>query len=193
MIPKEKKLTENNVSKWDSWYKNLPEKPSSFNYGDTITYELAAEFLKDCDTVEDWGCGAGGFLRFRPDAIGVDGSDTKFATKKNINLKTYTSKCDGVHIRHILEHNYNWESILRNALTSAVRKVVITLFIPLTEVDTVEVSYNAEYGVDVPDIAICKKEFMDIIASFNPSNVSSECLKTSTSYGEEQIFYITIQ
>lgn len=193
MIPKEKKLNENNVSKWDSWYKKLPDAPSSFNYGETVTYELAAEFLKDCETVEDWGCGAGGFFRYRPDAIGVDGSNTKFAVKRNIDLKSYLSECDGVHLRHILEHNYNWDSILKNALISAKKKLVVTLFIPLNDNETTEIANNGIYGVDVPDISICKREFMDIVTSFNPANIAIDCLKTSTSYGEEQIFYITMK
>ena len=30
----------------------------------TITYELGYNFLKSCDKIEDWGCGAGGFKRF---------------------------------------------------------------------------------------------------------------------------------
>ncbi len=56
MITEEKILNENNVGKWDSWYKNLPDNPSEFRYGQTETYQLASEFLKDCDVVEDWGC-----------------------------------------------------------------------------------------------------------------------------------------
>jgi hypothetical protein len=34
---------------------------------------------------------------------------------------------------------------------------------------------------------------MDIVTSFNPANIAIDCLKTSTSYGEEQIFYITMK
>ena len=171
----------------------IGDTPSAFHYGDTNTYTLAANFLKDCQDVEDWGCGAGGFLRFRPDAIGVDGSDTKFAINRNVDLKTYKSSCDGVHIRHVLEHNYNWDSILRNALSSARLKAVLTLFIPLSDSDTSEVNHNGKYGVDVPDIAISRKEFMGIVDSFSPASILEEEIVSHTSYGVEQIFYITMR
>ena len=44
----QKTYDENNIGKWDGWYKNLPDTPGSFQYGDTLTYELAAKFLEDC-------------------------------------------------------------------------------------------------------------------------------------------------
>jgi hypothetical protein len=191
MITEEKISNENNVGKWDSWYKNLPDNPSEFRYGQTETYQLASEFLKDCDIVEDWGCGAGGFLRYREDAIGVDGSDTKFATKKFIDLTKYVSECDGINIRHVFEHNYNWSSILENSLKSAKKKICITMFVPLSET-TEEISHNLPHGVDVPDLRISKKEFMDIINKFSPKSVDSVLLNTATGYGMEEIIYITM-
>jgi len=183
---------ENNVGKWDSWYESLPTEPGSFRYSDTITYKEAANFLSDCATVEDWGVGGGGFLRYRPDAIGVDGSDTKFATKKHIDLQQYISKCEGVHIRHILEHNYNWFNILENALKSATKKIVITMFIPLNEDITKEVSHNKQHGVDVPDMSISKKEFYDIISKYKNIKIETQNFKTPTGYGEEEMIFLTI-
>jgi hypothetical protein len=182
---------ESNVGKWDGWYKNLPDTPSSFQYGDTLTYELAAIFLQDCNEVEDWGVGGGGFLRYRPDAIGVDGSDTKFAQKKYIDLRKYTTNVEGVHIRHIFEHNYNWKDILENAVKSATKKLAITMFIPLITEDSKELAHNAKYGVDVPDMAINEKEFMDVIVKMNPNNIHREIFSTETGYNKEEIIFIT--
>jgi hypothetical protein len=186
----EKLLKENNVNKWNNWYSDLPDEPSEFRYGQTETYELAAEFLKDCKIVEDWGCGAGGFLRYRNDAIGVDGSDTKFAKKKFINLAEYISECDGINIRHVFEHNYNWSKILKNCLKSAKKKIAITLFIPLGSI-TEEINHNLKHGVDVPDIKISENEFMDIINEFSPKSVEIKYLNTATGYNKEQVIFIT--
>ena len=155
-------MEENNVGKWDNWYKNLPKKPGSFLYGETETYKKAADFLSDCSEIEDWGCGAGGFSRFVPDVIGIDGSGTPFATKKYIDLKTYTSDCEAIHIRHVLEHNYMWANILENALKSARKKLVITMFIPLNNDITKEIAHNKIHGVDVPDMSISKSDFFKI-------------------------------
>ena len=191
MIQLQQTYDESNVGKWDGWYKNLPDTPGSFQYGDTLTYELAAKFLEDCTEVEDWGVGGGGFLRYRPDAIGVDGSDTKFAQKKYIDLRKYTTNVEGVHIRHIFEHNYNWKDILENAVKSATKKLAITMFIPLITEDSKELAHNAQHGVDVPDMAINEKEFMNVITKMNPSNIHREIFSTATGYNKEEIIFIT--
>lgn len=189
MITEDKINLENNTNKWNSYYEKLPDNPSAFLYGETVTYKKAADFLITCKVVEDWGCGGGGFLRFRTDAIGVDGSDTKFATKKFIDLKTYTTECDGIHLRHVLEHNYSWKDILRNALSSAKEKVVITFFIPVQDIpETVEVTYNP---IGVPDLKISKKEFYDVLKEFKPTEIVKESFVTGTQYNNEEIYYIT--
>lgn len=192
MIEQEKIIKENNVSKWDGWYQSLPPQPSEFHYGDTLTYQKAANFLSDCKEVEDWGVGAGGFLRFRPDAIGVDGSNTKFAKKPNTDLKTYKSDCECINMRHVLEHNYSWEEILKNLMSSGKRKIVITTFVPFSEEDTIEVAHNKPHGVDVPDLSISKSKFFEIINSFNPKSIKSEKFETETGYRQEEIFYIEL-
>lgn len=187
----DKAKLENNVGKWDEWYVGLNTTPSAFRYSQTVTYEKAANFLKDCHEIEDWGCGAGGFLLYRPDAIGIDGSDTIFATKKFIDLSTYINICESIHIRHVFEHNYKWKDILYNALKSATNKLVITLFVPLSDNETEEIAHNKKHGVDVPDLKINRTEFLNIINEFNPKNVNIELLNTPTGYGQEEIIYIT--
>lgn len=188
-----KRYIEDNTNKWNSWYKNLSSVPSEFYYGNTITYQKAANFLKPCQTVEDWGVGAGGFLLYRPDAIGVDGSTTAFAQKQNVDLKHYTSFCDGINIRHVLEHNYSWEDILKNAITSAKTRVAITVFTPFSETEeTIEITHNLIHGVDVPDLSLSRNKFIEIIYSARPKRVHHESLKTQTGYGMEEIFLIEL-
>lgn len=187
-----------NVNKWNGWYSDLDEDLSAFRYGDTLTYELGAKFLQDCNTIEDWGTGAGGFKRFVPTAIGVDGSDTPHADKKFIDLVTYVSQCDGIFMRHVLEHNYEWESILRNAVASATRKLCVVLFTPMSNTDTIELNHNAVHGVDVPDLSLSAGVLFDIIKSCNPKNVWYESYPTPPGYdgvtllgyGEETVIYV---
>jgi hypothetical protein len=178
-----------NVNKWNELYKELSTDPSSFKYGDTLTYELGANFLKDCNTIEDWGTGAGGFKRYVPLAIGVDGSNTPHAEKKFVDLTTYTTICDGIFMRHVLEHNYEWESILKNVISSASKKVCIILWVPFAE-NTIEIYHSKDQGVDVPDLSLSKSRFEEIVNSFNPKNVVYEKYYTETQYGQEIVVYI---
>ena len=192
MITEKNKLLENNLNKWDEWYKLLPTEPSEFYYADTETYKKSADFLSDCKEIEDWGVWGGGFLRFRPDAIGVDGSSTPYAKKTNVDLKTYKSDCECINLRHVLEHNYSWEDILINVLSSSKRKITIVTFTPFSENETKEIAHNKEHGVDVPDLSLDKKKFFEIINSFSPKSVTVEILKTKSGYGQEEIFYIEL-
>jgi hypothetical protein len=185
-----------NKGKWDVWYKKLKKHvPSSFLYGDTVTYSLGAEFLKDCEVLEDWGVGAGGFKRFRPDAIGVDGSNTPFADKKYIDLVEYETTCDGIYMRHVLEHNEEWEKILTNAVNSATKKICIVLFTELSKKGTKELARenNVSSGIDVPDLALDRNVFMDILKKGGAGDIKIESYDTATTYGKEFIFCITME
>jgi hypothetical protein len=178
-----------NLNKWDFWYKDLEEIPSAFKYGDTVTYELGSNFLKDCNTIEDWGTGAGGFKRFIPTAIGVDGSDTRFAEKKFVDLANYTSKCEGIFMRHVLEHNVEWEKILTNALTSCTHKLCIVLFTPFSD-STIRIDGGLKTTVAVPDLSLGKNKFEEIINMFNPKSIRYETYNTDTVYKQEIVVYI---
>lgn len=184
---------ESNFGKWNEFYKNLPQEPSAWFYGDTITYEKGAEFLKDCSTVEDWGCGAGGFKRFRKDAVGIDGSITRFADKIK-DLVNYKTTCEGIFIRHVLEHNSEWKTILINALKSATKKLVIIIFTPLNETQSVEIvegtAENKLHGIIVPNFSLNKNEIKEILIK-NSAYFILEPIVTNTQYNIETIYYIT--
>lgn len=176
-----------NLNKWNDWYKEIEKSsPSAFRYADTITYKLGATYLEDCETVEDWGCGVGGFKRFREDSIGVDGSLTPFADKIE-DLELYSSSCDGIFMRHVLEHNENWEKILKNALKSFKKKMCLVVFTDFSEDETKVLADNKEFGVDVKDLSLNRKKFTSILKKFK---VTEETLHTETGYGIEHIFYI---
>ena len=89
-----------------------------------VAEALLDSVLKDCKIIEDWGCGMGWFKQFvKSKYIGLDGSKTPHSDKK-VDLTKYKSSVDGIFMRHILEHNFEWEKILRNACQSFTKKFV---------------------------------------------------------------------
>ena len=180
-----------NIGKWNDRYKDLI---TPVVYGDPITYLEAAKFLNDCTEVEDWGCGSGGFISYRPDAIGVDGSDTRFAKKKFIDLRIYTTNCEAIHMRHVLEHDMEWLSILKNALASFRYKMVLTMFVVPCDGKTIVLSNGGgNIGVDdsIPTLRISRNEMMDAITSSDVCAIDSKVMKTGSCYGTEEMFFLT--
>ena len=147
-----------NVGKWDEWYKGLqPGHENVALYGEALTYRMAAAFLADVEDVEDWGCGKGGFRLFCQSKYkGIDGSRTPHA-EVIADLATYRSSPEGILLRHVLEHNYEWESILHSAVRSFRKKLCIILFTPFAEA-TQEIAHNRGLGVDVPDLSLAQKD-----------------------------------
>jgi len=174
-----------NINKWN--YSKLEISKNYRFYGKKLTYQLGNDFLKDCDMVEDWGCGGGGFLSFRPDAIGVDGSISPF-TKKHADLVTYKSICDGIFMRHVLEHNYDWKNILDNALNSFTKKMCLITFTPFGYKTTV-ISLTKN---KIPDLSLGFEEFLSII-NLHKSKISIDYQRVRTNgiYRYEELFYIT--
>lgn len=167
-------------------------------YGDDITYKLGAEFLADCPQVEDWGCGRGWARQFfRQDQyrgidMGVDGqpADNPFADTVT-NLSMFYTVTDGIFMRHVLEHNYDWERILTNARESAMQKIFIAVFTPMSEGDTVELWNHGTRvpGLIVPTLSLSRTKLM---GSFKGcKKVESTTVNTATHFGYETIFYIT--
>ncbi len=174
------------LNKWDKWYKDV-DTMGAFAYGDTVTYQLAADFLADMDEVEDWGCGTGGFKRlYKGRYSGLDGSDNPFVDKI-VDLRIYRSSVDGIMMRHVLEHNYDWRDVLSNAISSFQKKFCLILFTPFAE-STHEIAYNGKHGVDVPDISFSREDIEEFFRDFNWK--SEVDIKTRTGYRVEHIYYI---
>lgn len=156
----------------------------AFPYGSIDTYAKAMNFLSDCATVEDWGCGtayARNFLKTQK-YIGVDNSPSKFCDIVT-NLTTYKSNVEGILIRHVLEHNFEWKKILDNALNSCQKKMVLVVFTPFSEVT----KQGADNGHNIPDLFFRKEDLTD---RWTGVSFTEECLVTHTQYGVEHIFYI---
>jgi len=169
-----------NLGKWNRWYTDLDEPQS---YGSTETYQIGADFLADCDTIEDWGCGKG-FMRTLVDPKryrGIDGSKTRFADEV-VDLVGYRSSVDGVFMRHVLEHDWRWAQILSNAVESAQRKLVLVLFTPMVDV-THEIAWNEDPGV--PDISFALSDLEMFLERFDVIEVQT--LDSATQYGTETV------
>lgn len=172
-----------NVGKWDRIYSLVGTDPTP--YGSTETYELGAAFLRNCALIEDWGCGTGWFRTLvAPDQYrGIDGSASPF-TDLQVDLTTYRSRVPGVFMRHVLEHNYEWRSILANAVASFTERMVLILFTPLAET-TQQIAFTDDPGV--PDLSFA---LVDIVGEFGDAKWAMEQLPTDTQYGIETVFYL---
>jgi hypothetical protein len=173
------------LGKWDGWYKNV-NRIGSFRYGNTVTYQLAADFLADMTEVEDWGCGTGGFRRlYSGKYTGIDGSANPFVDKV-ADLRTYRSSVDGIVMRHVLEHNYDWPTVLAGVIDSFQKKFCLIIFTPFQDT-TQEIAHEAKHGVDVPVIAFAKNDLERFFKGLKWQ--LQENIKTNTHYGVEHIYY----
>lgn len=167
---------------WDQYH----ERAESAPYGDPMTYELGARWLKDCALIEDWGCGLGwARFVFRPERYrGIDGSKGP-AVDEVVDLRTYRSQVPGIFMRHVLEHNFEWPKILDNALISFTERMVLIIFTPMSFY-THQIAWNP--GYEVPDI------------SFSPGSLESRFgdaidyvvkdIRTTSQYGTERLYYL---
>lgn len=185
-INEDKMADHSMLGKWDGWYEGV-DTIGSFRYGNTVTYQLAADFLSDIKEVEDWGCGTGGFKRlYKGKYTGLDGSANPFVDKV-VDLRTYRSKVDGIMMRHVLEHNYDWAAILLGAVSSFRKKFCLVLFTPFVET-THEIAHNKKHGVDVPDIAFNQKDIERFFKGLNWR--LQDNIKTRTGYRVEHVYYV---
>jgi hypothetical protein len=170
------------AGKWDRWYGLLGDKPEP--YGPSVTYQLGADWLAPCDLVEDWGCGKGWMRKLIPAGRyrGVDGSGTPFADIV-ADLTAYRSTVPGVFMRHVIEHDHDWDLILDNAVASAQERLCVILFTPLAET-TRQIAFAEDPGV--PDISFRLGDLTDRVDDAGFS-WSAETLDTPTQYKTETI------
>jgi len=168
---------------WD--YKRLYVAPSG---GDGRTYEEAAAWLAalDCHIVQDWGCGTAWAKKFfMQRGIRYVGLDYAPGYADEIrDLAEYVGETDGIVMRHLLEHNFTWKVILRNALASC-RHLALVIFTPFTRgaEPTHVIAWNRLEGV--PDLSLNKAELTGNFGLW-----AERRLETPTQYGEETIFIV---
>jgi SAM-dependent methyltransferase len=174
----EENYYEDMANRWDY---DSAAAPSA--YGDDASYRKAIEFLDGHGVIEDWGCGTGYAKRFvtKSEYVGIDGSPSPLADKI-VDLRTYKSNTDCILMRHVLEHNYGWKQILKNAIQSFRRRMVLVVFTPFS---AEEVKIADHHGI--PDLKLRKADLMDLLQGLS---VSEEAITSDTSYGAECIFYL---
>ena len=125
-------------------------------YGNPETYKLAAKWLDEVGgTLEDWGCGCAAFKEHVKVCkyIGIEGSKNAYADRCDVNLLEYTSSCDCILLRHVICHNVEWEKLLKNAVKSFKKRMVLITFMPMgTKTKIVFVNTDKRYA-GVPDFS----------------------------------------
>lgn len=137
-----------------TWVENYQKAHVVLPYGELDTYQRMADGLRDCQTIEDWGGGLGKlrtYLTHHQQYLLVDGCPSDFVDVVQ-SLEERHSQVDGVALRHVLEHNHNWETIFRNALASARMIVSLCVFTPFTRKATVNLAF--QYGTAAPELAL---------------------------------------
>lgn len=154
-----------------------------FPYGDDVTYRKGLAFLDGHGTIEDWGAGTGYARRFavRSPYRAVDGSPS-LGVDRVVDLRTYRSDADCIFMRHVLEHNPDWRTILDNALQSFRRRMVLVVFTPFA-LETQEIAT----WQGIPDLAFRKEE---LVARFGGFVWREESVASNTDYLREHIFYL---
>lgn len=149
------------------------------------TYEKPIQWLLEtCDTIEDWGCGMAWGRRYAEARYkGVDGSPAASPYADEIcDLRDYHSTVDGIFMRHILEHNWDWEVILSNVMGSFRKRFVLVLFTPFAD----EVTHPLQ-PLGLIDLSF---KVGDITEFFEGCNYQIETLHTDTQYGIEHVIYV---
>lgn len=101
-------------------------------YATEETYRLAAAWLQSCRTVSDWGGGTGRFRDFLLPAQAytcVDGTPQHDAMVL-ADLTTFRGRSHGILLRHVLEINHAWRTILANALEGCLERLVVVTHTP---------------------------------------------------------------
>jgi hypothetical protein len=171
------------VGNWD--YKNHLEP---CRYGDEPTYEKAAAWLDGCGpVVEDWGCGTGWAKRHftKSKYVGVDGSWSRFADTV-ADLRLHRSSCDGILLRHVLEHDYDWHMILENAVRSFTKRLAVVFFMPLEPFTRL---HSAESNGS-PILILSREGVMRTLKGLSVREEVVSGLEHTYPYHEETIFYV---
>lgn len=150
-------------------------------YGAPDTYERAAEWLRDCASVADWGGAAGHFRTYLPPSVKytlVDGT-LQASDQVLADLTTYTEPSDGILLRHVLDNTHDWRPILTNALQAFRRRMVIVTFIGDGEhTHQIPKANGWPYWQFNPD---------DLRAALAPHFVRDEAIRTTHA---ERVYYL---
>lgn len=179
---------------WEAWWPDLYTSagvPQEYP-GGSESYKLAGEFLGGENLVEEWGCATTYGRQFIPAPYrGVDGAKSKF-NDVTADLTQYKSDVPNALIRHVLEHNWEWRTILDNFLGSFTNRAVVILFIPLGDQD---INRSFENRVEMPQsppgLQLDQASFFDRIYGPGLRVRKDRVLKNETPpFGYERLFFL---
>lgn len=179
-----------NLNRWTRWYSRLKPGTHTRPMGAKRTYKLAADWLAPCTTIEDRGCGPGGARPYFAGKryIGLDGTNNPFVDRQ-VDLAVHVSNppADGVLLRHVLEHDYRWRSVLSCALASARYRAVVISYVPMEPVDRrLTVTWS-----EIPVLALSRPDFLATLSGSGMSLVKTEIVAgKSLEFGREEVFYL---
>lgn len=167
-----------------------------FAYGSEVSYRIGALLLRDCSTIDDWGCGAQWFreemrgINQTCQVIGIDGSAGSCDVIADLATYSPTEQPDGLFMRHVLEHNRNWRGILKNALQSFRRRMVLVLFTPFSTETHSLYEYTFPQGGSVPNISFRREDLEAVIHAGGCRPWIAEIESPRTDNGSETVIVI---
>lgn len=192
------------IGLWNYFWKDMGKRTSTEK--DPVA-EKALKFINDdlsIRNMEDWGAGScisAKYVRADIDYEGIDGADISLDVPYKItkrDLTKYTSSVDAILMKHVLEHNPAWETVLDNVCKSFTKKAVIVLFTPLNEDDkdeTIKFTYSAYNDknelVKVPDLSLSKKKFINVLGKYKDITYTEETVNSDSAYKKDTFFYLS--
>lgn len=142
-------------------------------YATAETYLIAAEWLRNCATVADWGGGTGYFQTVLPPTVRYLLVDGTIQTPDQVlaDLTSYQERSDGILIRHVLDLNAEWRTILRNAMRAFRERMVVITYTPSAG-ETTYIRHKSGWPIH-------HFRPSDLVDEMSPHLVSSELIQTS--------------
>lgn len=146
-------------------------------YGDESSYQAAADWLDWPGwLVEDWGCGCAYARRFFHHAkyFGIDGSQNDYADLCRVELDCRFSTPDGLMMRHVLDHNEGWRSVLNRAASCCQRRMVLDFFIPFGPVTKiVDRTFDPRYP-DIVNMQFRREDIFEELTAYRVREIRTE-------------------
>jgi len=175
---------------WARWYERIPADAQPAPYGASESYRRGADWLADCKLVQDWGAGTGWLRTFIPleRYLGIDGTASPFADVV-ADLRHLRTRTPGLFLRHVLEHNHDWEQVLDATQASFTERMALILFTPMSTETREHPELAGLGGIDVPVISFAHD---DLVARFAPGVAWTfeDLHSPETFFGVERIYYL---